>query len=479
MFRKIITLAFVLLLSSWCFSKTPATEVRAVWLTTNWNLDFPSPRLSVEGQKDQLKTMLDELRKLNINTIFFQARIRGDVFYNSAIEPRSPFAKKGFDYLEFVIHECHKRNMECHAWLVTFPVGSRKQVAAHGKRSVVNKKRSLCKLYNNEWYLDPGNPDTRDYLLSLVNEIVSNYDIDGIHFDYIRYPDKAKGFPDKDTFGKYGKGQSLDDWRRNNINTLVTRIYDEVKALKPWVQVSSSPIGKYKDLGVSGSTWTAYNSVYQDAALWIKEGKHDALYPMQYFRDGDFYPYLQDWLNHCNSRLIVPGLGIYQMMPSEKDWLLKDITDQIDYIRNNGLRGQAYFRAGNILSNTKGIKDKLKEYYKHPAKLPAMNWLGNVAPDSPVDLEVFRKQNGKLCIKWKPSDNNHSHTYTIYYSDSELVNVNDPEKIIATNIYGNHIELDIRSGDFGFYYSVSASDRFHNESVPCFPAYFVHSEYEK
>lgn len=479
MLRRIFLLFIVLCLSVLCFSKTPATEVRAVWLTTNWNLDWPSPGLSVEGQKNQLKNMLDELQKLNINTVFFQSRIRGDVFYNSAIEPRSPFAKKGFDYLDFVIQECHKRNMECHAWIVTFPVGSKKQVATHGKSSVVNKKRSLCKFYNNEWYLDPGNPNTRNYLLSIVDEIVSNYDIDGIHFDYIRYPEKAKGFPDKDTYNKYGKEMSLDDWRRNNINILVAQVYDAVKAVKPWVQVSSSPIGKYKDLGVSGSTWTAYGSVYQDAALWIKEGKHDALYPMQYYRSSDFYPYLQDWVKHCGSKIVVPGLGVYQMLPSERDWPLKDITDQIDFIRDNDLQGQAYFRAGNLLSNTKGIKDQLKGYYKYPAKLPSMSWLDNVAPDSPIDFEAFRNENGKLCLKWNPSDKDESHTYTIYFSDEEYVDVNNAENIIATNVQGRYIELDVKSGDFGFYYSVSASDRFHNESVPCFPAYFLHSEGEK
>lgn len=459
--------------------QTPAVEVRAVWLTTNWNLDWPNPNHSIELQKAHLKSILDKLQQLNINTVFFQSRIRGDVFYNSQIEPISPYAKKGFDYLQFAIEECHKRGIECHAWFVTFPVGSRKQVAAHGKNSVVNKKRSICKLFNGEWYLDPGNPEARTYLVSLVDEIIKNYDVDGVHFDYIRYPEKAIRFPDNDTFKKYGNGMALNDWRRNNINILVSDIYDRVKASKPWVQVSSSPIGKYKDLGAQGSSWTAYSSVFQDAIQWVNLGKHDALYPMLYYKENDFYPYLDDWKRLSSDRLLVAGIGVYQMLPSEKNWDLKNITDQIDYIRENRVGGQAFFRAGNVLDNEKGIGLNLRDYYQYPAKLPAMTWLDNIAPNSPVDLEVYKNENGKLCLKWQAYEDDEKQYYTVYCSFNEDIETNNPQNVLATGIRGNYIELDMEYGDFGLYYSVTASDRYHNESVVCFPAYFVHSEFEK
>jgi len=458
---------------------SPAVEVRAVWLTTNWNLDWPMANHSVEQQKKHLRDILDEFQRLNINTLFFQSRIRGDVFYKSRIEPLSPYAKKDFDYLQFVTEECHKRGIECHAWIVTFPVGSNKQVRQHGKNSIVNKRRDLCEFYNNEWYLDPGNPGSKEYILTIVEEIVRNYDIDGIHFDYIRYPEKALRFPDSDTYRKYGKGLSLADWRRDNISKLVDEVYNLVKSLKPWVQVSSSPIGKYRDLGINGSGWTAFSSVYQDAVFWLQSGIHDALYPMLYYKESDFYPYLDDWARLCNERLIVPGLGLYQMLPSEKNWILQDVTKQLEYTRDKGISGQAYFRGESILKNTKGIKDYIKSFYPYPAKLPAMKWLDNVAPNSPVDFSVYRNAEGKLSLSWIPYNDNESQTYTIYCSSVEDVDTNNPQNILATGIRDNSMELDIKSGDFGFYYSVSASDRFHNESVPCFPAYFVHSEYEK
>lgn len=470
-----------LFIPSFLNGSNPATEVRAIWLTTNWGLDWPSANLGVEGQKTQLKNILEKLRESNFNTVFFQVRIRGDVFYLSDIEPMSPFAKKGFDPLRFAIEECHKRGMECHAWFVTYPVGNRKQVTAHGRNSVVKRRPDLCKFYNGEWYLDPGNPNTRKYILSLVNEIVRNYDIDGIHFDYIRYPEKAAKFPDNDTYKRYGKGINLNDWRRNNINLLVSEIYDSVKSQKNWVQVSSSPIGKYRNLNYGKGNWTAYESVHQDAAYWLKNGKHDALYPMLYYKNEDFYPFLKDWINNSNNRLIVPGLGIYQMLPQEKNWTLTDVEEQIDHIRENKIDGQAYFRAGNITDNTKGINTLLKkEYYKYPAKLPPLRWLKNSAPNSPIHLEAFSEKKGKLRLKWQPFDRSEEQTYNVYYSFDENVDINNPKNIVATNVRSTQLDLDMTYGEFGVYYFITASDRFHNESVPCFPAFFVHSDiYEK
>jgi uncharacterized lipoprotein YddW (UPF0748 family) len=463
----------------------PKAEIRAVWLTTLMGLDFPKTKVvsafTRKQQQEELIVMLDRLQRSGINVIFFQTRMRGDVAYYSQIETFNPIftgqvnGDPGYDPLAFVVKECHKRGMECHAWMVVYPVGTKKHVAAQGKTSVVRSHPGMCKYYNGEWYLDPGNPATRSYILSLINEVVRNYDIDGIHLDYIRYPDRPQRFPDADTYRKYGRGMNKDDWRRNNVTLLVSEIYDAVKAQKSWVQVSSSPVGKYRSLTYGKGDWTAYESVYQDAAYWMQAGKHDALYPMLYYKDADFYPFLQDWVQNSNNRLIVPGLGAYQMLSQERNWPAGDITQQIDYTRKNGIKGQAYFRAGMITSNVKGIEAILKEqYYTHPAKLPALSWLDNVAPNSPVDLEVFLNKKGKLCLRWQPDNKAEEQTYTIYCSSDENVAVDNSENILVTGFRTHQIELDMTYGEFGLYYSVTASDRFHNESVPCFPAYFVH-----
>lgn len=153
------------------------------------------------------------------------------------------------------------------------------------------KQAKLCKFYKGSWYLDPGNPGTENYLARIVNEITSRYDVDGIHLDYIRYPDHPETFPDKDSFRKYGKGKDLATWRRDNITRIVKRIYSGTKKLKPWVKVSCAPVGKYNDTSrYSSRGWNAYHTVYQDAQRWLTEGIQDILFPMMYFKGNHFYP---------------------------------------------------------------------------------------------------------------------------------------------------------------------------------------------
>lgn len=480
-FFKHIILAYIFFIPFLLKSQDKPYEVRAVWLTTNWNLDWPSPGKTPDQQKKDLIRILDQLQEANFNTIFFQVRIRGDVFYKSKIEPWSPYFKKdiavgssaSYDPLEFVIQECHKRGIECHAWFVTFPLGSPKQVKNQGKQSIVSKQPAMCKLHQGEWYLDPGNPATKTYLLSLVNEIVSNYDVDGIQFDYIRYPESAKKFPDKDTFRKYGSGKSLEQWRRDNITDIVSDINNFVKRQKPWVQVSCSPIGRYRNLDPMRGRWTAYESVHQDAGLWLQSGRIDAVYPMLYYNETDFNKYVDDWISVSDGRLVVPGLGVYRLLPSEGNWVADDIIRQVGYTRVGKAQGQAFYRAANVLDNYKGIKDSLSNYYTYPAKLPPLKWLYNVAPNSPVDLQVYKNGEGLTVIEWQPADSSLDQTYTIYETSLENCDINDPSKIVIRGIHQNKMVLKTEDIEQGVYFSVTASDRFHNESVPSFPVFFI------
>lgn len=481
-----LLLTILILLPVSLRAQSPATEIRAMWLTTNWRLDWPGDKVSVQDQKKELQRILDELKELNFNTIFFQTRAQGKVFYRSRIEPLSPYFNHdfGFDPLLFAIEECHKRGMECHAWIITFPdesIPSRRRQSKQKQIAKAAVKPSHYKQVNGTWYLDPGRPESREHLLSIVKEIVTKYDVDGVHFDYIRYPSNTRKFPDQDTFKKYGKGMDLYDWRRENINRLVFDIYDSVKEIKKWVQVSSSPLGRYQILHHVNPNdgWTARETVFQDVGYWMKSGKHDLAFPMMYYREKNFYPFLDDWVENNNGRIVVPGLGIYQMMPKEGDWPVQDIVPQMQYTRTKEIEGQAYFRAGNILDNLKGIKDTIRAFYPYPAKLPALKWLDNVAPNSPIDLQVYKGDNGLLHIKWESPDPSEKMAYNVYFSTKENTDTSKSEGILATGLRNNHYAFEISEGEFGFYYSVTASDRYHNESVPCVPAYFVHTPYEK
>ena len=456
----------------------PPTEVRAVWLTTNYGLDWPRNRTDIEVQKRELIKILDDLKKFNFNTVFFQTRGRGEVLYRSVIEPMSSVVaapkpgQSAFDPLLFAIEECHKRGIACHAWIVTYPLGGNKHVQGLGQNSVTRKQPSIAMKYKNEWFLDPGNPKTDDYLLSLVAEIVNNYDVDGVHFDYIRYPDDSPKFPDNTTFSKYGKGKNRSDWRRENINRFVAKMYDQVKSVKPWVQVSSSPLGRYRPLNNKHDGWNARETVLQDAGQWMMSGKHDALYPMMYYRNHLFYPFADDWVLNSNNRILVPGLGVYQM--DELKWPKEDIVNQIDYTREKKMAGQAYFRTANVLSNLKGILFSINDYYKYPAKLPAMTWLSDTLPDAPHDLTA-EKVKGIFQLKWK-NETTERASYTIYRSENEDFDIDNAVKIIATGVREPMYELYVEDNDEAYYYFVTTSDAYNNESVICHPAFFYHSE---
>ena len=481
-------ISILLILFFCCFKSAfsndpPATEIRAVWLTTNYGLDWPRNRTSQESQKRELINILDSLKKYNFNTVLFQVRARGEVLYISDIEPLSSlivsggYANDKFDPLAFAIEESHKRGLECHAWLVTYPLGTDKQVRSLGSKSITIKDPTITKKFKGEWFLDPGNPRTDDYLLSIVEEIVTKYDVDGIHMDYIRYPDNRGLFPDDGLYRVHGKGKSKSDWRRDNITRFVDKLYKTVKDLKPWVQVSSAPLGRYRTLNDRGRGWTAHETVFQDAGKWMDMGIHDALYPMMYYKDELFYPYLDDWIINSNNRILVPGLGAYQMI--ELQWSLKDITDQLNYSRNKNTHGQAYFRTENVLSNTKGVLNSLGKYYKYPAKVPPMVWLSDSIPDKPHSISAERNEDGLFELSWESVHKDSRVTYNVYRSETDDFSKDNAHYIIATGLKETYYSYYAENNDLAYYYYITVSDSFNNESDISTPAFFYHSDIVK
>lgn len=469
----------------------PKHEIRAVWLTTIFGLDWPTSPATNETernrQKQELRTILDRLKEAHFNTVFVQTRLRGDVIYRSQIEPISAVFTgqcgkwPEYDPLAFVIDECHKRGMECHAFFVTYPVGSAKMVKEQGRASVVKRHPELCIKHRGDWYLNPGHPGTSDYLLTLVKEVVKNYDIDGIQFDYIRYPEGAQFFPDKKTYQKYGKGQSLENWRRDNINRIIARAHDWVKKTKPWVQVSSSPLGKYSKRQHPNARWTAYEDAYQDPRAWLKAGKQDMIVPMMYYQQQDFYPFVNNWLEHSGQRNMVVGLGAYRLSKKEGNWKLSEITDQIRYVRRQGVKGCAFFRTQFVIKNEKGLYNELKNrFFKYPAQLPPLVWMNekDSVPCAPQEIVVVREQE-RLKLSWKGRSSD-DYTYTIYYSQSDSIDMTKAQSILATGIRENVLYLPIdRHEEKEYSFCVTASNRYRMESQPSRSTYYYLSEYEK
>ena len=455
----------------------PKHEIRATWITTLGGMDWPRNKATnaegIRRQQQELCDILDQLKETNFNTVMLQTRLRGDLIYPSTIEtfPEALTGRTGrnpgYDPLAFAIEECHKRGMELHAWIVTIPAGNNRQVRLLGKHSIVRKNRKIVKQHQGAWYLDPGQPETADYLASIVREIVSRYDVDGIHFDYIRYPENARRFPDRDTHRKFGKGKDLKQWRRDNITAIARRLHAEVKQLKPWVKVSSSPVGKFKDTSrYSSLGWNAYETVYQDAQGWLKEGIHDALFPMMYFKDNHFYPFALDWKENDHGRWVVPGLGIYFLSPREQDWPLDEVSRQLYFTRQTGLAGHAFFRNRFLLDNVKGIFDELKyEFYTTPALVPPMIWQDSIAPTTPTSPFYKTLEDGSIKLSWAPSKDNHdlSVVYHLYTSDTYPVDTDNANHLFATSL--RDTTLSIKASEGRRYYAVTSSDRYGNESA--------------
>ena len=436
-----------------CSQLQPKHEVRAVWLTTIGGIDWPhsyaQSARSIAKQQEELTHTLDQLQTVGINTVLLQTRIRGTMIYPSRYEPWDgclsgfPGTSPGYDALKFAIDECHKRGMELHAWIVTMPVGRWDGLGCKQLRK--RMPGNIIKI-KHEGYMNPESQLTASYLADICAEVTANYDVDGIHLDYIRYPEelpKLKTLPRE-------KG-------RENITRIVRSIARRVKSLKPWVKMSCSPIGKFDNTSRYWSHgWDAYNTVYQDAVAWLRDGLMDELFPMMYFRDNNFFPFAIDWAEQSYGKTIVPGLGIYFLSPREGKWEIGDVTREMHVARQYGL-GHAYFRGKFFTDNTKGIYDfAANDFDKYPALVPAMTWQSTARPQAPSRIDVC-----DYSLSWTRVVEQ-GVTYNVYASNEYPVDINDARNLVATRLNRCSITTDGKKR----YYAVTAMNRYGNESLP-------------
>jgi len=453
--RTIISILALLLLSADLLAQAPKHEIRAVWLTTLNNLDWPRSH-SVYQQKLELTNILDALQRANINTVLLQARVRASTIFPSTTEPwdacltgyagQSP----GYDALQFCIDECHKRGMQCHAWVVTIPVG---KWNADGCKKLRSRYPKLIRKIGDEGYMDPEQSLTGDYLANFCRELTRRYDIDGIHLDYIRYPETWK------------LKVSRADGRRN-ITSIVRKIHDAVKAEKPWVMLSCSPVGKHDELArYRSGGWNAYTAVCQDAQGWLREGLMDALFPMMYFQGNHFFPFAVDWKEHDYGRIVAPGLAAYMLHPKERNWSLDIVVREMNVLRELGL-GITFFRSKFFTDNTKGLYTFTKDFNRQPALIPPMSWYQKPVPSPAQKLTVVRGMTTDL-LSWEGAVDHSGANYllyNVYASDTWPVDTQDGRNIIATRL--KDCCLTVPHGGRTLNYAITTTDRYGNESQP-------------
>jgi len=472
-FRKylakfLIAFLLVLLIVNQIYSQ-PKREVRAVWVTTNYQLDWPPKTFNPEIQKKSLIEILDSLKAKKFNTVYFQIRSQGSVLYKSKYEPWSSYLtgrlgqEPSFDPLDFVIREAHKRNLEIHAWLNMINVKSGDSpIPFTDPMHIALLRPDWVRKYNEgnsvSYWLDPGFPEVREYLKNICVEIVENYDVDGIHLDYIRYP--GKDFDDSLSYEMYGQKKSLDDFRRENINSLVASIYDTLTAIKPMIKIGSAPIGIYENLN-DARGWEGKNYVFQDSREWLKRKKHDYLTPQIYWdinNNPKFEVLVDDWTKNSFDRHIVIGIGAYN--PSVE----KEIEQQIEITRKYNSAGQSFFRYENI-------KSKRFSAYRYQSNIPPMKWKDSIPPNPPYLLSGRNLENklGLVELVWgipfPASDGDTAKYYNIYRSTDFKIDRENPAFILATTQNYYYYDFIRKPSQLEYYYQVSSFDKGNNESL--------------
>src|SRR5690606_14472720 len=241
----------------------------------------------------------------------------------------------GYDALAFAIEEAHKRGLELHAWINPFRVNASTSAATvYSEDHISNTNPELLLEYaSGQKIINPGLPEAREYVVSVVEEITQNYDIDGIHFDDYFYPYSGTADEDLSTFEVHGDGfDNIGDWRRHNVNETVRQVYEAIKIIKPGVRFGISPFGIWKNgvpEGIVGMD--AYNVIYADAIHWIETQTIDYITPQLYWPIGggqDFKKLLEWWAENATSasRHLYAG------------HTLNEITSSGDRIGGDGMR---------------------------------------------------------------------------------------------------------------------------------------------
>jgi uncharacterized lipoprotein YddW (UPF0748 family) len=237
----------------------PKRELRAVWVASVTNIDWPSSKnLTSAQQRSELITLLNKHQLNGMNCIMFQIRPSCDAFYMNAMEPWSEWltGSQGtppnpiYDPLQFAVEECKKRGIELHAWFNPYRAVLNKNSSSVHFSHISKTHPEWIREYDALKLLDPGIPAVREYVTQVILDVVKRYDIQGVHFDDYFYPYPKTGFTfeDDSTFALYPNGfTDKDDWRRNNINILVQMISDSIKFYKPWVKFGISPFGIWKN----------------------------------------------------------------------------------------------------------------------------------------------------------------------------------------------------------------------------------------
>ncbi|MEM9887749.1 MAG: family 10 glycosylhydrolase [Bacteroidota bacterium] len=479
---------------------SPKREVRGAWIATVANIDYPKkPTSNSVAQREQWNKLVERLKKNGINTLFVQVRPAADALYASEFVPWSHFlnGKQGtppvpaYDPMEYMIEVAHRNGMEFHAWLNPYRATFNLDTLSLSSWHVFNKHRDWVVQYGSKMYLNPGVPDVRKHVVRVVEEIVEQYNIDGIHMDdyFYPYPIKNVPFPDSIEYAQYGEPYgSLEDWRRNNIDQLIEALAVTVKAKKPYLLFGISPFGVWRNKADDplGSDTRAgarsYDDLYADILKWLQKGWIDYVAPQLYFNIGlevaDYEILLNWWRIHNYDRKLIIGQAAYKVGNNPVEaWLDGgEIPKQIMLNRRyDEVAGSIFFSAKSLINNSLGVADSLsKNFYKDRA-LTAFDFPGEMTPEPPRLLKVKGTPEG-VKVKWRLNEAAATNGFGLlppdYYVVYRFPQGVPIDKSDASNIvfisdldgkYNCLIDKTTTNGEV-YTYAIAAVNRFRNES---------------
>lgn len=355
-------------------------EMRGIWIATVSNINYPSSKgLSSDTLKNELDSVVSFCEQNSLNSIMFQVRPCSDALYKSDIFPQSAYvsgtqgvyADGDFDSLLYLCEKAHEHNILVFAWVNPLRVSTNENAVLSADNPASIHPEWCVKYGTKTWY-NPGLPEVRKLISDGVREIVTGWDVDGIIFDdyFYPYPEDSLEFDDENTYQKYGNGMDKDDWRRENINSIIKDCYTTVHDSRENCWFGVAPFGIWSnDNGTNGGSATrgldAYSDIYCDSLKWINEGYIDFISPQIYWSfETTAAPYatLVDWWKNAVDGKYV-ALYVSHAAYRASEWDTDEMSKQITYARESGCNGSIFYGYSAVFSNENGVLDAIASVY--------------------------------------------------------------------------------------------------------------------
>jgi len=480
---------------------SPKREMRAAWIATVANIDWPMKSAvgNTEQQKHDMIVILDSLQACHFNAVIFQIRPTADALYHSDYEPWSSWltGKQGkaphpyYDPLQFVVEEAHKRCIDVHVWLNPYRVTHTFGVADMDHNHIYRQHPEWFVKYGDKYYFNPGLDATRKWLNQVVADIVSRYDIDAIHFDDYFYPYKVKGeeFPDDKAFKDFPRGfTNKADWRRNNVNLIIQELQHTIKSIKPWVEFGISPFGVWRNAKtdpVRGSKTQAgvqnYDDLYADILLWLEKGWIDYVMPQLYWEIGkknaDFTTLLDWWAKYSYKKNFYVGVFASQLGNSKGSaaWMRpNEICRQIRLVRTKlDVDGISCYSVVALMDNRVGLRDSLRtDLYRCPALVPINRNINKTKPAAtPHHLTYHAAEGDKpATLSWSKVHNARYYVVYAFDSNDQFYNCDNSASIVCITA-DTHVDLSQYVLPENTVFMVTSINYYHVESQPTKPVF--------